>query len=95
VRAYELMYILSPNLEEEAIADLVARFEGIITSGGGEIEKTEQLGKRRLAYEIQGYQEGFYVLTNFKSPVETAQELDRIIKITDNVLRYLIIKIEE
>ena len=95
MRKYETLYVLQPMLEEEAIKALVERFATLITEQGGQVEKVDEWGKRRLAYEIQGYQEGFYVLTNFKSPVETAQELDRIIKITDNVLRYLIIKIEE
>lgn len=95
MRSYELMYILSPNLEEDAVGELTAKFEEILTSRGGEIEKTESMGKRRLAYEIDGIREGFYVLSNFKCSVETAQELERIMKISDNVVRYLLIKVEE
>jgi small subunit ribosomal protein S6 len=89
------MYILSANLDEAAVPEIIAKFEEIITAGAGEIEKTEQLGKRRLAYEIDGMREGFYVLSNFKCPVETAQELERIMKITDGVVRYLLVKVEE
>jgi len=89
VRAYELMYILSPNLEEDAVSEQVAKFEEILTSRGGEIEKTETIGKRRLAYEVDGIREGFYILSNFKCTVESAQELERIMKISDNIVRYL------
>jgi len=95
VRAYELMYILSPNLEEDAVSEQVAKFEEILTSRGGEIEKTETIGKRRLAYEVDGIREGFYILSNFKCTVESAQELERIMKISDNIVRYLLIRVEE
>jgi small subunit ribosomal protein S6 len=95
MRSYELMYILSPNLEEDAVGELVAKFEEIVTSRGGEVEKTEPMGKRRLAYEINGIREGFYVLSNFKCPVDTAGELERIMKISDHVVRYLLTKVED
>ncbi len=95
MRAYELMYILSPNLEEDAVSEQVAKFEEILTSRGGEIEKTETIGKRRLAYEVDGIREGFYILSNFKCTVESAQELERIMKISDNIVRYLLIRVEE
>jgi small subunit ribosomal protein S6 len=89
------MYILSPNLEEDAVSEQVAKFEEILTSRGGEIEKTETIGKRRLAYEVDGIREGFYILSNFKCTVESAQELERIMKISDNIVRYLLIRVEE
>ena len=95
MRAYELMFILSPNLEEDAVNEQIAKFQEILTSRGGEIEKTEPMGKRRLAYEVDGIREGFYILSNFKCTVETAQELERILKINDQVIRYLLIRVEE
>lgn len=95
MRAYELMYILSPLLEEEAVSERTAAFDALITSHGGEVERTESAGKRRLAYEIEGFREGTYVLSNFKCPVETAKELERVLKITDDVIRYLLLNVEE
>ncbi|HOJ79166.1 MAG TPA: 30S ribosomal protein S6 [Bacillota bacterium] len=95
MRNYEAMYILKPELEEEAINAAVSKFEDIIKDNGGEIVKTEPWGKKRLAYEVQDYTEGFYVLMTFKAPAATSQELERIMKIQDNVLRHLVIKKED
>ncbi len=92
MKAYEVMYILNPELEEEAIVALVNKFNEIVTSGGGELVKVDQWGKRRLAYEIKDRTEGYYVVLQFKAESSVAQELDRVFKITDEVLRYLIIR---
>jgi small subunit ribosomal protein S6 len=89
------MYILKPELEEEAIDAAVTRFEEVVTGDGGEIVKTDRWGKRRLAYEVNGCTEGFYVLMTFKAPNNSIQELDRIFKIQDDVVRHLIIKKDE
>ncbi|OEF99672.1 30S ribosomal protein S6 [Vulcanibacillus modesticaldus] len=92
MRKYEAMYILKPDLEQEATKELVEKFQNIITNNGGEIEKLEEMGKRRLAYEIEDYNDGYYVLVNFKSEPAVVAELDRVFRITDGVIRYLIIK---
>jgi small subunit ribosomal protein S6 len=89
------MYILKPELEEEAIIATVARFEDVVKNGGGEVIKTDRWGKRRLAYEVNGINEGHYVLMTFKSPSGVAQELDRILRIQDDVIRQLVIKKDE
>ncbi len=90
MRAYELMYILKV-VEEEAIDALVTKFDNIILSGGT-IEKTDRWGKKRLAYPIQDIPDGYYVLVNFNAEPATIKELDRVMKITDEVLRHMIIK---
>jgi small subunit ribosomal protein S6 len=95
VRNYESMYILKPELEEEAIIATVSRFEDVVKNGGGEIVKTDRWGKRRLAYELNGITEGHYVLMTFKSPSSVAQELDRVLRIQDDVVRQLVIKKDE
>jgi ribosomal protein S6 len=89
------MFILKPELEEEAIIAAVARFEDVVKNGGGEVIKTDRWGKRRLAYEVNGITEGHYVLITFKSPSSAAQELDRILRIQDDVVRQLVIKKDE
>ncbi|HBE76409.1 MAG TPA: 30S ribosomal protein S6 [Firmicutes bacterium] len=95
MRNYETMYILKPELEEEAIVTAVTRFEDVVKNGGGEIVKTDRWGKRRLAYEVNGITEGHYVLMTFKAPSSAAQELDRILRIQDTVVRQLVIKKDE
>jgi len=91
MRKYEVMYILRPELEQEAVQALVEKFQGIIQNGG-EITKHDVMGKRRLAYEINKIRDGVYVLVNFTATPEVVAELERILKISDEVIRYLITK---
>ncbi|TCL71649.1 small subunit ribosomal protein S6 [Hydrogenispora ethanolica] len=95
MRDYETMYILRPDLEEEALEAAVARFEDVVKNGNGEILKVDRWGKRRLAYEIDGKVEGHYILMTFKSGTEVAQELERLLRINDDIVRHLVIKKEE
>lgn len=95
MRKYEIMYIIAPNLEEAATKELIERFNDVLTTNGAEIEKVEEMGKRRLAYEINDYREGFYVLLNVNSNSEAIAELNRLMKINENVIRVLITKDEE
>lgn len=91
MRKYEVMYIIRPDLEQEALQAVVEKFQGIIQNGG-EITKHDVLGKRRLAYEINKIRDGVYVLVNFTATTEVINELERILKISDEVIRYLITK---
>ena len=95
MRNYEAMYILKAGSDDEAITATVTKFEDVVKNGGGEIVKTDRWGKRRLAYEVNGVNEGYYILMTFKSPSSAAQELERILKIHDDVVRHLIIKKDE
>ncbi len=95
MRNYEAMYILKPELEEEAIEATVARFEDVVKSGNGEILKTDRWGKRRLAFEVSGKTEGHYILMTFQSGSEASQELERLLRIHDDVIRHLVIKKDE
>lgn len=87
---YEIMYIVKP-IEEDAFKAVVAKFDNLITKNGGKVEKTDCWGKRRLAYEIQDLKEGLYVLVTFQAEAAAVRELDRVMKITDEVLRHMII----
>ncbi|KKO54370.1 30S ribosomal protein S6 [Paenibacillus sp. DMB20] len=89
MRKYEVMYIIRPDIEQEAVQAAVEKFQGII-SNGGEITKHDVMGKRRLAYEIKKFRDGVYVLVNFNATPEVVTELERIMKISDEVIRYLI-----
>lgn len=95
MRNYELMFIVKPELEEENVNAVVEKFKTLIVNNGGEEATIDTWGKRRLAYDINDFHEGIYFLFNFKGVPETAQELDRVLKITDEILRFMIIRKEE
>jgi len=86
---YELMYIINPNLGEEEIAAVVEKFKALIEANGT-LDEMEEMGKRKLAYEINYISEGYYVLVKFTSAPDFPAELDRVLGITDGVLRSLI-----
>ena len=93
---YEMFYIIDTDLEETARKELIEKVSALITNNGGEIEKVDETwGKRRLAYAIDYKTEGWYVLVNFKAPVELPRELERNLQINESVLRYLVIRLEE
>ncbi|ADG83808.1 30S ribosomal protein S6 [Thermincola ferriacetica] len=92
MRAYEAMYIINPELDEEQSNAIVEKFQGIVTGTGGELVKLDKWGKRKLAYEIDHKREGFYVLMQFNGEPATAQELDRVFRITDGIMKYMIVK---
>ena len=86
---YELMYIINPNLSEEETAGIVEKFKTLVEQNGT-LDEMEEMGKRKLAYEINYISEGYYVLVKFTSAPEFPAELDRILGITDGVIRSLI-----
>lgn len=93
---YELTYIIDTTLEETARKELIEKFSALITANGGEIEKVDETwGKRRLAYAINDKVEGYYVLVTMKAPAELPREIERNMGINENVLRCLIIKLED
>ena len=87
---YEALYILDPNLSEEQTAALVARFKGVVENNGT-VTEVDEWGKRRLAYPINDLNEGYDVLMTFTAAAAIPQELDRIFRITDGVMRSLIV----
>ncbi|MDP5276064.1 30S ribosomal protein S6 [Chengkuizengella axinellae] len=91
MRKYELMYIIRPDIEQEAVDATVEKFQGIINNGGGEISKHDVMGKRRLAYEIDKFRDGFYVLVNFTAESAVVDELDRVMRISDETVRHLVV----
>ena len=86
---YEVMYIINPTLSEEETAAVVEKFKGLVEANGT-LEELEEMGKRKLAYEIDYLTEGYYVLMKFTSGPDFPAELDRILGITDGILRRLI-----
>ncbi|API92206.1 MULTISPECIES: 30S ribosomal protein S6 [Virgibacillus] len=92
MRKYEIMYIIRPDMEEEAQTALIERFNGILTDNGAEIEKVDEKGKKRLAYEINDYRDGYYVIINFKSDDQAINEFDRLAKFSDDIIRHIIVR---
>ncbi|AEV94346.1 30S ribosomal protein S6 [Pediococcus claussenii] len=89
---YEITYIIAPNLDEEAKNALVERFDKILTDNGAEVVDSKDWSKRRFAYEIGGFNEGIYHIVNVKASDDAAlNEFDRISKITDGILRHMIV----
>lgn len=91
MKAYEVMYIVKP-IEEEAFKAVADKFDRLIVDNGGKIVRTSFWGKKRLAYEIQDLNEGLYVLVEFSAEPAAVKELDRVMKITDDILRHMIIR---
>ena len=93
---YELTYIIDTALEESARKELIERFTQVIVANGGEVEKVDETwGKRRLAYTINYKTEGYYVLTTFKAGGDVPKEIERNLQISESVIRYLVVKLEE
>ena len=91
---YEVLYIIVPNQDEEAMKASVEKFKGIVETNGGEVTAVDEWGKKRLAYPINYKTEGWYVLVTFKAPADLPRELERNLEIYDDVLRYLVVKLE-
>ncbi|HBX23890.1 MAG TPA: 30S ribosomal protein S6 [Desulfotomaculum sp.] len=95
MRGYELVIIIRPDLDDEATEAVIEKVRSMIENNGGEIVKFDKWGKRRLAYEINDLRDGFYVVIKFKGEAAVSAELDRVLKITDAVLRHMIVREEE
>ena len=92
---YELMVILSPEIDERTVAPSLDKFLKVITNDGGSIDKVDIWGKRRLAYEIQKKNEGIYAVVNFTATAATTQELDRQLNLSELVMRTKVLRAEE
>ena len=91
---YEVMYVIDPTLEDSARTELINRFSDLVKKNGGEVDRVDEWGKRRLAYAIQYKTEGYYVLMYIKAPADLPREIERNMKINDSVLRYLTVRYE-
>ena len=91
---YEVMYVIDPTLEDGARVELINRFSELVKKNGGEVDRVDEWGKRRLAYAINYKTEGYYVLMYIKAPSSLPQELERNLQIADSVLRYIVIRYE-
>jgi small subunit ribosomal protein S6 len=94
-RQYELVYILPPDSTEQQVTDLHAQIEAVVSRLSGQIERTENWGRRRLAYEIAHHKEGVYVLEVINGGGELMKELDRRLRVMDLVIRHMVVRVDE
>jgi small subunit ribosomal protein S6 len=92
VREYELMCVLNPELDEPGLEAQNERLKSLITSRGGEVVDVQSWGRRRLAYPISRFRDGFYSVTRFTMPPEEADALERSLRLTESVIRHLIVR---
>jgi small subunit ribosomal protein S6 len=94
-RKYEAFYIVAGDLNDGDVQKLADRFKGVVEQQGGTVESAAKWDKRKLAYEINGHKDGNYILMNFEADAQVPKELDRLMRISDDVVRHRIFKIEE
>ncbi len=90
---YEKVIILDTNLDDSAVEDTVGKFKDVIAKRGGEILKTENWGRRKLAYLLNKHQKGNYIMLLFKAPSATIAELERLCKVIDSVIKFMVVKL--
>jgi SSU ribosomal protein S6P len=93
MKKYECVYVINPNLDEEQTKAVIERFNNLV-SQHGQLESTEEWGKRKLAYEVQKQKEGYYVLMTFSANPDFPAELERNFRIAEEVIRYLVVSKE-
>ena len=94
-RQYELVYILPPDTTEQQVTELHQQIEAVVSRMNGHIEKTENWGRRRLAYEIAHHKEGVYALEVINGSGELMKELDRRLRVMDQVVRHMVVRVDE
>lgn len=92
MNSYELLYIIDNEISDEAKEAVVAKISAVISDNGGTVENVDKWGARKLAYPINYKTEGYYVLVNFSAEASLPAELERVMRITDSVVRFLVIK---
>lgn len=90
MRSYEVMLAINPQLEDEELDSLLNKLKKLITHAKGEITKTDKWGKRKLAYEIKDFTEAIYVVLNFDADEKIISEFERVVKLEEKVIRYLL-----
>jgi small subunit ribosomal protein S6 len=94
-RTYEIMFIVRPDVEEAEQDKLIETFSGYVTSGGGSIKSTEKMGRRRLAYTVQKFNDGFYVLLVVEAPASLVGELERRLRVQESVIKFITVRMDE
>src|SRR5246500_591696 len=94
-RTYEIMFIVRPDVEEAELDKLIEGFSGNVTSGGGEVKSVEKMGRRRLAYTVRKFNDGFYVLMNVAAQGSLITEIERRLRVSEQVIKFLTVRMDE
>jgi small subunit ribosomal protein S6 len=94
-RSYEIMFIVRPDVEEADMDKLIETFSGYVTTGGGTIKSTEKMGRRRLAYTVKKFNDGFYVLLIVEAPASLISEIERRLRVSEPVIKFLTVRMDE
>ncbi|HEX9200269.1 MAG TPA: 30S ribosomal protein S6 [Acidobacteriaceae bacterium] len=94
-RTYEIMFIVRPDVEEADLDKLIEGFSANITAGGGEIKSVEKMGRRRLAYTVRKFNDGFYVLLNVAAPGSLIAEIERRLRVSEPVIKFITVRMDE
>lgn len=94
IRSYELVYILRPDLDEAQRREKMAKVQNLIAEEGGQVQKTEEWGQRILAYEIEHFREGYYVLVTFSLPADRVDSFQQRLGMDDAFLRYQVVRVD-
>ncbi|WP_035348194.1 30S ribosomal protein S6 [Edaphobacter aggregans] len=94
-RTYEVMYIVRPDVEEADLDKLIEGFEKNVTDGGGEVKSTEKMGRRRLAYTVRKFNDGFYVLMTVIAAGSLMGEIERRLRVSEQVIKFITVRIDE
>jgi small subunit ribosomal protein S6 len=94
-RSYEIMFIVRPDIEEAEIDKIVETFSGYVTQGGGTVKQTEKMGRRRLAYTVRKFNDGFYVLLIVESPASLIHEIERRLRVSEQVIKFITVRTDE
>ena len=95
MRIYEELFIIRPDAPEEEVDPFIEQMKGIVTTAGGTVDKVDKWGKRRLAYRVDKFKEGSYVLFQFSSGPETVKEFERRLRVSDLVIKFITVRIDE
>ena len=94
-RTYEVMFIVRPDVEEADLDKLIEGFEKNVTDGGGEVKSTEKMGRRRLAYTVRKFNDGFYVLMTVVAAGSLMAEIERRLRVSEQVIKFITVRIDE
>jgi small subunit ribosomal protein S6 len=94
-RTYEIMFIVRPDVEEADLDKLIEGFSGNITAGGGEVTNVEKMGRRRLAYTVRKFNDGFYVLLTVAAPGSLIAEIERRLRVSEPVIKFITVRMDE
>ena len=94
-RSYEIMFIVRPDVEEAELDKIVETFSGYVTGGGGVVKQTEKMGRRRLAYTVNRFNDGFYILLIVDAPASLISEVERRLRVNEQVIKFLTVRMDE